>query len=120
MSSERRAYSRHSISLNVLVTLPDAEDPNSFFPTESSNLSLAGIQLSCNADLITALLAQPKLPFTCKVEFTLPGHEHRFVLKSQYGTHRRLSQHQYVLVVMFIHEDEQQKVLLDTLLAGNP
>jgi len=101
MSNERRAYPRHSILVNVLVTLPDSDDPNSFFTSESSNLSLAGIQLSCNADLIT-----------------LPGDEHRFVLNSQYGTHRRLSQHQYVLVVMFTHDDEQQKELLDTLLAG--
>ena len=118
MSNERRAYPRHSILVNVLVTLPDSDDPNSFFTSESSNLSLAGIQLSCNADLITALLRQPNLPFTCTVDFTLPGDEHRFVLNSQYGTHRRLSQHQYVLVVMFTHDDEQQKELLDTLLAG--
>ena len=118
MSGERRAYSRHSISLNVRVTLPDSEEPNSFFPAKSSNISLAGMQLACNADLITALVKQPKLPFTCKVEFTLPGQEHPFVLNSQYGTHRRLSQNQYVLVVIFMHDDEQQEALLDTLLAS--
>jgi hypothetical protein len=104
--------------MNVLVTLPDSDDPNSFYTAESANISFAAIQLSCNSDLIATLFKQRRLPFTCTAEFTLPDHEHRFALRSQYGTHRRLSQHEYVLVLMFTHEDEHQKQLLETLLVG--
>ncbi|MES2623708.1 MAG: PilZ domain-containing protein [Pseudomonadota bacterium] len=118
MSSERRTYPRYSIHTDVLVSMPGPAESTSDFTVESINVSLAGIQLSCNGDLITALLEQPKLPFGCTVHFNLPSNEHRFVLGSQYLSYRRKSQRDFVMVVIFLHEDEQQKQLLEALLTG--
>ncbi len=44
--------------------------------------------------------------------FKLPHHEHVFRLEAQVLTHRRLSQYQYALVVLFRHDDPQQEELL--------
>jgi hypothetical protein len=118
MSSERRTYPRHPVRVNVLVSMPDSDDSTSQFTVESINLSLTGIQLSCNGDLIAGLLRQTKLPFSCTLEFNLPGHEHRFVLNSSYLSYRRKSQREFVMVVIFAHEDEEQKALLETVLAN--
>jgi hypothetical protein len=118
MSSERRTHPRHSVRVNVLVSMPDSGDSTSQFTVESINLSLTGIQLSCNGDLVAALLRQTKLPFSCTVEFNLPEHEHRFVLGSSYLSYRRKSQREFVMVVIFMHDDEEQKALLETLLAN--
>ncbi len=117
MSSERRTYPRHPVRVNVLVSMPDSGDSTSEFTVESINLSLTGIQLSCNGDMVAALLRQTKLPFSCTVQFNLPEHEQRFVLGSSYMSYRRKSQREFVMVVIFMHEDEQQKALLEALLA---
>ena len=118
MNSERRTYPRHAVRVNVLVSLPDSGESTTEFAVESLNLSLAGIQLACKGELIVALLKQRTLPFSCTVQFTLPDHEHRFVLGSHYLSYRRQSQHHFVMVVIFMHEDEQQKALLASLLAN--
>jgi hypothetical protein len=117
MSIERRTHPRHPVRVNVLVSMPDPDGSTAEFTAESSNLSLTGIQLACDGSVIAALLKQPKLPFTCTVAFTLPEHEHRFVLASQYVTYRRKSLHEFVLVVVFTHEDAEQKELLNALLS---
>src|SRR5687767_738269 len=100
MSKERRTHPRHSMRVDVLVSMPDADGTINEFAVESINLSLAGMQLDCNGDLIAALLRQPKLPFSCTVQFNLPEHEHRFVLGSQYLSYRRKSQRDFVMVVI--------------------
>lgn len=118
MSSERRSHPRYPLRVNVLVTMPDTDDSTSEFTVESINLSASGIQLDCNGDLIAALLRQTKLPFSCTVHFSLPDNEHRFVLGSSYLSYRRKSQRDFVMVVIFQHDDAEQKVLLETLLAA--
>jgi hypothetical protein len=116
MSSERRTHPRHPFRVNVLVSMPDSDDSTSQFSVESIDLSVAGIQLACNGDLIAALLRQTKLPFSCTVAFNIPEHEHRFVIGSSYLSYRRKSQREFVMVVIFMHEDTEQKALLETLL----
>jgi hypothetical protein len=98
----------------------DSADSTSEFTVESINLSATGIQLSCNGDLIAALLRQTKLPFSCTVAFSVPDQEHRFVVDSSYLSYRRKSQREFVVVVIFQHDDEQQKTLLEKLLAAMP
>ena len=118
MSIERRTWPRHPVRVNVLVSMPNSEESTAEFAVESIDISLAAIQLSCNGDLVAALLKQPTLPFSCTVHFTLPEHEHRFVLDSEYLSYRRKSQREFVMVVVFAHHDGEQKALLEHLLAN--
>lgn len=117
MSRERRSYPRYPVDFAVSVLVP--ADPSAAAHTaEASNLSRTSIQFSCQAELVTALLRQQSLPYTCELRFRLPWHKHEFRLNAQVVTHRRLSQQQYVLVLLFRHDDEQQELLLDRLLAS--
>jgi hypothetical protein len=116
MSRERRSYPRYPVELSVLVEVPS--ERCTFRDATASNLSRTSIQFSCHADLVAALLQQQVLPYTCELRFRLPWHKHEFKLKAQVVTHRRLSQQEYVLVLLFRHEDENQELLLDRLLAS--
>lgn len=117
MSRERRSYPRYPLEFAVSVVNP-ADSAAVVHAAEASNLSRTSIQFSCQAELVAALLQQQTLPYTCELRFRLPWHKHEFKLKAQVVTHRRLSQQQYVLVLLFRHEDENQELLLDRLLAS--
>jgi hypothetical protein len=116
MANERRSYPRFPVQCPVEVSLPDSKAA-AVFPATSSNLSRTSIQIECSAELVAALLRQQKLPYTCRLLFTLPWHKHKFQLDAHVVTHRRLSQFHYVLVLVLRHNDPVQEDLLETQLA---
>lgn len=116
MSKERRSFPRFPVDIPVEVRVPANSNTAQMFPALASNLSRTSIQISCQAELVSALLRQQQLPFTCELAFVLPWHKHAFKLSAQVVTHRRVSQHQYVLVLLLKHDDERQETLLDDLL----
>lgn len=120
MSRERRAYPRYPVNFPVQVLVPDADGRSQAleFPAGASTLSRTSMEIGCSADLITALLRQRQLPYACRVCFALPSPGSRFDLKAQVITHRRLSQHQYVLVLLFLHEDATCEQALEQALLG--
>ncbi|MGV3590892.1 MAG: hypothetical protein ACO1PZ_04330 [Gammaproteobacteria bacterium] len=116
MAAERRSYPRYPVQCLVTVTLPD--DPNAVFQVKSNSLSRTSIQIECNQDLVAALLRQQKLPYMCHLKFALPSHKHSFALHASVVTHRRLSQQDYVLVLLLRHDNEAQESLLDRQLGA--
>jgi hypothetical protein len=115
MSAERRSFPRYPVKCPVLVTLPD-DDTGTVHDAEVNTLSRTSIQIECSAELIAALLRQTKLPYCCSLQFTLPWYKHKFRLEASVVTHRRLSQQQYVLVLLLRHADLQQESLLENQL----
>ena len=111
MSIEKRAYPRFHVKFPVNVQLPDDEDGR-LYPAEANTLARTSLEFTCHADLIHALLKQDRMPLTCRVRFKLPQLGHLFDLDAQIFTHRRMSQHQYALVVVFRHDDQAQEELL--------
>jgi c-di-GMP-binding flagellar brake protein YcgR len=99
---ERRVLPRCSIDTSVDLLI-NSQGTEMQFQTKSSNISLRGIELACNDELIQAILAQKTYPHLCKISFKLPGYEKAFEIHTQVVTHRRLSQHNYQLVLLFIN-----------------
>ncbi|HEY0963127.1 MAG TPA: hypothetical protein VGE69_12310 [Pseudomonadales bacterium] len=118
MASERRSFPRYLVQCPVIVTLPD--DPNAAFKVKANSLSRTSIQIECNQELITSLLRQQGLPYRCHLTFTLPWHEQNFAVDATVVTHRRLSQQDYVLVLLLRHQDGAQEDLLEQLLGARP
>jgi hypothetical protein len=98
-----------------MVTLPD-DETGTIYRCECNTLSRTSIQIECSAELIAALLQQTKLPYYCSLQFTLPWYKHTFRIDASVVTHRRLSQQQYVLVLLLRHADLQQESLLENQL----
>lgn len=115
MAGERRSFPRYPVQCPVEVTLPESM-PGATFAASSGTLSRTSIQIECTAELVTALLKQQKLPYSCRLEFKLPGHKHTFRIDASVVTHRRLSQQSYVLVLLLRHADADQENLLDNQL----
>ena len=118
MASERRSYPRYPVQCPVTVTLP--EDPtNTVYRATANSISRTSIQIGCDASLIAALLRQQKLPYMSHLQFALPGpKKHTFNFDASVVTHRRLSQQEYVLVLLLRHFDEKQEELLEKQLAA--
>ena len=118
MASERRSFPRYPVQCPVAVTLPE-DETNTVYQANANNLSRTSIQIECNASLIAALLRQQKLPYMCHLEFVLPAQKkHTFNLDASVVTHRRLSQQDYVLVLLLRHFDQNQEAQLDKVLAA--
>jgi hypothetical protein len=116
MASERRSFPRYPVQCPVAVTLPE-DDTNTVYKANANSLSRTSIQIECDAALIAALLRQTKLPYMSHLEFMLAGQKkHTFNIDASVVTHRRLSQQEYVLVLLFRHFDQKQEGLLDKLL----
>lgn len=109
---ERRVLPRCPLSTNVDVEI-NSRGENLHFTTASINISLRGIELACDDNLIQAILAQDIYPHACKIKFRIPGHDKDFEIKTQVVTHRRLSQHNYQLVLVFnsISKSVHEKLL---------
>ncbi len=116
MASERRSYPRYPMHFPLQATLPD-DATGAVYPVACNNLSRTSIQIECGADLVAALLRQTKLPYICQLKFVLPWFKHSFRIDASVVTHRRLSQTQYVLVLLLRHHDAAEESLLDTQLA---
>tara|TARA_R110000824_G_scaffold7892_4_gene35875 strand:+ start:107941 stop:108375 length:435 start_codon:yes stop_codon:yes gene_type:complete len=97
---ERRVLPRCPLATTVELEI-NSQGENRLFKTESINISLRGIELACDDALIQAILAQNVYPHACKIKFNMPGHSKMFELKTQVVTHRRLSQHNYQLILVF-------------------
>ncbi len=112
---ERRIYPRCDLDTDVLVEI-NSRDENLQFSVKSINISLRGIELSCDDSLIQAILAQNTYPHVCQINFRIPGHANAFDFKSQVITHRRLSQNHYQLVFLFVDlSKELQECLINEL-----
>jgi hypothetical protein len=111
MSIEQRSFPRFLVDFPLSISLPDDPDAR-VYSAESKTLSRTSLEFECHADLVSALLKQDKLPLTCSLMFKLPHHAHVYRLEAQVLTHRRLSQFQYALVVLFRHDDPAQEELL--------
>jgi hypothetical protein len=115
MAVERRSCPRYQLSCDVLVLLPIGGNHHA----ETTHLSRNSIQLVCNAELVIDLLKQQRLPYLCKLEFTLPWYRRRFAIEAQLITQRRMSQQQYSLALLLRHQDQEQANLLAALLEQN-
>lgn len=115
MSRERRAFPRYPVDFPVQVQVPDEGEQTRVldFPAGASTLSRTSLEIACSAELIVALLRQRQLPYACRVRFSIPGSAMQFDVRGHVITHRRLSQHQYVLVLLFVHEDANQEQALE-------
>jgi hypothetical protein len=113
MSRERRSWPRYPVEFPVQVWVPAHTRNAEAHVGTASNISRNSIQFSCDAELVTALLQQRTLPYTCELAFTLPKQQREFKLVAQVVTHRRVSRHLYVLVLVLLHEDKQQEQELD-------
>ena len=117
MAGERRSFPRYPVQFPVTVTLPE-DDTNTVYHASANSLSRTSIQIECDANLIAALLRQTKLPYMSHLEFVLPWQKkHTFNIDASVVTHRRLSQQDYVLVLLFRHFDQNQEAQLEKLLA---
>lgn len=116
MAVERRSFPRYPVTCAVEITLPDAREAGTFAGT-CINLSRTSIQLECSAELVVALLRQQRLPYSCQLAFALAGEKKPFAINATVVTQRRLSQHQYVLVLLLRHGDDDQEERLDAALA---
>lgn len=116
MSRERRSFPRYPVDIPVLVRVPAHSNDAEVYQAQASNLSRTSIQISCEAELVSALLRQQQLPFACGLEFVLPWHGYGFRLAAQVVTQRRVSRSHYVLVLLLKHHDAKQENLLDSLL----
>jgi hypothetical protein len=118
MASERRSFPRYPVNFPVTVTLPE-DDTNTVYKATANSLSRTSVQIECEASLIAALLRQTRLPYMSHLQFGLPWQSrHTFNIDASVVTHRRLSQNDYVLVLLFRHFDQKQEELLENLLAG--
>jgi hypothetical protein len=115
MSAERRSFPRYPVKSPVIVSLPEDETAT-IYECECNTLSRTSIQIECSSELIAALLQQTRLPYSCSLQFTLPWYNHTFRVEASVVTHRRLSQQQYVLVLLLRHADLQQESLLENQL----
>jgi len=115
MSRERRSCPRYAVDIPVTVLAEDGPAAGSF-AAKALILSRSSIEVRCGDELLAALLRQQVLPHTCTLRFELSWHRYEFNLPAQLVTHRRLSQHQYVLVLLLRHEDKAEELLLDQLL----
>ncbi|PCJ40923.1 MAG: hypothetical protein COA71_10000 [SAR86 cluster bacterium] len=97
---ERRVLPRCPLDTEVEVLI-NSQNADMLFHTKSLNISLRGIELSCDDSLIQAILAQKAYPHICKISFKLPGLTKAFDIKTHVVIHRRLSQHNYQLVLLF-------------------
>ena len=107
---ERRAFPRYPITFPVTVSFTGPEGLLRF-ETECVNVSRSSIEVSCDSDLIEALLAQEEYPHTAQLDFSMPGDREMFQVGGQVVTHRRLAQSHYYLVLVFVEfhkgSDEQ-------------
>lgn len=119
MRAERRSCPRYPVDFQISVTIHNTDDGEQAqsFTAQALNLSRTSIEFRCGDGLVSVLLGQRELPYTCELELSLPWDEHVFALDGQVVTHRRISQFQYVVALVLKHQDEEQENLLDTLLS---
>lgn len=114
---ERRVLPRCPLDTDVEVLI-DSKGAEMLFNTKSINISLRGIELACDDGLIQAILAQKMYPHICKLSFKLPALTKAFEIKTQVVTHRRLSQHNYQLILLFNNMSKRMHEKLHNELAS--
>lgn len=111
MLNERRSFPRYVIEFPVFVSVEEA-NKSDIFSTVSVNVSQSGIELACDAELVDALQSMEEFPASCTLEFQLPDTEQTLNIDCQVKSQRRLSQHKFYLVVLFIDFNEGSEELL--------
>ncbi len=111
---ERRAFPRYPISFPVKFGLNGTEDDLKY-DSECVDISRSSIQISCDSQLVEALLASDEYPHTATLDFIIPEDKSAFRVGGQVVTHRRLSQNHYYLVLVFIdfHEGSDEQLVED-------
>lgn len=111
---ERRAFPRYPITFPVKFGLNGAED-NLKYESECADISRSSIQISCDSELVEALLASDEYPHTATLDFMIPEDKSTFLVAGHVVTHRRLSQNNYYLVLMFLdfHEGSDEQLVED-------
>lgn len=97
---EKRAFPRYPITFPVKLGLKGG-DGTLQYKTECVDVSRSSIQISCESQVVNALLSQEEYPHMVHLDFTIPGDRAAFAIIAQVVTHRRLSQNQYYLVLVF-------------------
>lgn len=115
MAVERRSCPRYQLNCDVQVQLPVGGNHKA----EATHLSRNSIQIVCNTELVIDLLKQQRLPYLCKLEFTLPWYRRKFCIEAQLITQRRMSQQHYSLALLLRHQDQEQANMLAALLEQN-
>ena len=111
---ERRAFPRYPITFPVKFGLNGAED-NLKYESECVDISRSSIQISCDSELVEALLASDEYPHIATLDFMIPEDKSTFRVAGHVVTHRRLSQNNYYLVLMFLdfHEGSDEQLVED-------
>lgn len=111
MQSDRRLFPRYDLVFPVEVHL-DPQQEKQIFSTESCNISQKSIEVSCDEQIINTLVAQKSYPHTGRLSFELPNNQYPFDIAAQVVSHRRLSQHQFLLAFIFTEEENSWNVTL--------
>ena len=79
------------------------------------DISRSSIQISCDSELVEALLASDEYPHIATLDFMIPEDKSTFRVAGHVVTHRRLSQNNYYLVLMFLdfHEGSDEQLVED-------
>ena len=111
---ERRAFPRYPITFPVKFGLNGAED-NLKYESECVDISRSSIQISCDSELVEALLASDEYPHTATLDFMISEDKSTLRVAGQVVTHRRLSQNNYYLVLVFLdfHEGSDEQLVED-------
>lgn len=111
---ERLAFPRYPIIFPVKFGLNGAED-NLKYESECVDISRSSIQISCDSELVEALLASDEYPHTATLDFMISKDKSTFRIAGQVVTHRRLSQNNYYLVLVFLdfHEGSDEQLVED-------
>lgn len=106
MLPERRLFPRFSLRFPITVRV-DHADGRHEATVEAVTVSLHAVEVNAGPELVKALLSQEVYPHVCEVSFRLPEHEYEYRMGCQLSIHRRLSQHNWQLVLLFtrFHED---------------
>ncbi len=116
MQKDRRLFPRHNLIFSVEVQLDHQQDQpqdNQLFSTESSNISQKALEVSCDELIINAMLAKKNYPHTCRLRFQLPEDQYFFDIAAQVASHRRLSQHQFLLAFLFVDTENEWALALN-------
>ena len=109
---ERRTFPRYPITFPVTFTLGSGENEQSF-ETQCVNISRASIEISAETAAVKAMLEMSEYPQQANLKFHMPSHKIMFCASAQVVTHRRLSQHQYYIVMVFGEFRSGSEELLD-------
>lgn len=106
VNRERRLFPRVSASFPVHITLEEKGEPRTF-ESVAINISIGGIVIEANSELVDCFKKQIKLPCVGDLNFTLPDASSSVKVRAKLVNYRRLSQHSYTVSLCFVKLDEE-------------